>query len=165
MRQHGGEALRQCATEYVKNDNKRSVFMEFKTCNECGRVFQYMGIGEMLCPVCKKQDEIDFDNVKDYLVSHPGALGEEVFEATKVPVTKIITWLREERLLVPNAKGIGLKCESCGEVINSGKLCQNCKRNLAMGYKEAPSHKSVAENGSDTFNKTSAGGMRFIRRK
>ncbi len=107
---------------------------DYRNCRECRRIFRYPGFGDILCPLCRKQDDEDFEKVKKYLQEHVGAKGKDVFKATGVTVQKIQKWLREERLIVSDATGLGLTCESCGAIISSGKLCPDCKRALAVGF-------------------------------
>ena len=55
-------------------------FMDVRTCKKCGKLFQYTGIGEVFCPVCKRKDEEDFEKVKKYINDNPGTLIEKVAE-------------------------------------------------------------------------------------
>ena len=58
--------------------------MDFRTCEECGMVFQYPGYGDELCPACRKLVQKEFEEVNRYLIEHPGADGGEIFKATGV---------------------------------------------------------------------------------
>lgn len=120
--------------------------MDFRNCENCNKPFKYSGYGAVLCPICKKKDEEDFETVKDFLLKNPLSTGEEVFKATGVTAKTISKWLRDERFIMPQAINIGLKCEKCGEPIYKGKLCDNCKRQLAMGMMFPKS--DTAEKGS-----------------
>ena len=108
--------------------------MDIRNCRECRRLFQYNGFGDILCPECRRKDEEEFDKVKEYLRNYPGATQKGVCEATGVEFEKILRWLREERLITTNASGLGLKCEQCGAPICSGKLCDDCKRQIALDF-------------------------------
>ena len=108
--------------------------MDIRNCRECRRLFQYHGYGDILCPECRRIDEEEFSRVKDFLRNTPGATQKGVCEATGVKFEKILRWLREERLITTNASGLGLKCEQCGASICSGKLCDDCKRQIALDF-------------------------------
>ncbi|MCR5775500.1 MAG: hypothetical protein K6G42_10490 [Lachnospiraceae bacterium] len=116
--------------------------MDVRNCTECGTIFQYPGFGSVLCPVCRKKDEEEFTKVKAFLNENPGATLQVVCDATEVSTKKIIKWLKEERLVSKDASGLGLKCERCGASICYGRLCADCKRDIAMEYglnrKKAP---------------------------
>jgi len=108
--------------------------MEILYCENCKRLFQYPGFGERLCPACKKEDDEEFEKVKKYLMDNPGSNKEDLFEATGVDIKKIMRWLKEERLISRNTSGLGLTCEQCGSPILSGKLCDECKRKIAVEF-------------------------------
>ncbi len=110
--------------------------MDVRTCKKCGKLFQYSGIGEVFCPVCKQKDEEDFEKVKKYINDNPGTSIEKVSEETEVSVKLITKWLREERLIITKGATL-LKCEKCGKPIAAGKLCDTCKQNLAKGFIES----------------------------
>ncbi len=108
--------------------------MDVRNCDGCRTIFQYPGFGEVLCPVCKKKDDEEFEKVKDFLSKNPGATQKMVHDETGVEIKKIMRWLREERLITKDASGLGLKCEHCGASICSGRLCTDCKRKIAVEY-------------------------------
>ena len=108
--------------------------MDVRNCRECRRLFQYQGYGDILCPTCRKIDDEEFDKVKEFLRNNPGTNQKGVCEATGVDFNKILRWLREERLVTTDASGLGLKCEQCGKTICSGRLCDECKRKLALDF-------------------------------
>lgn len=106
--------------------------MNVKNCPECGRIFNYTG--RDLCPKCIGEDEEQFKRVKEYLRDNPGANIEVVSQTTEVDEKKIIRYLREGRLqLTPGSTGIMLYCERCGTQILSGRVCDNCAKDLKNG--------------------------------
>ncbi len=104
--------------------------MRFDTCRKCNRVFQYTG-GDILCPDCTKNNDGGLGTVREYLAMHPGVSATRAEEDTGVPASIIRQWLKSEKIVVSNARGIGLKCEKCGKVINSGRICHDCKNSYA----------------------------------
>ena len=108
--------------------------MSVQKCKRCNILFQYPETGPILCPNCTKKDEEDFDVVRQFLYDHPLSSGQEVNEATGIPLESIIRWLKEGRLISLEITGI-LKCENCGSPIFSGKFCTECRYQLAKDFK------------------------------
>ena len=108
--------------------------MSVQKCKRCDILFQYPETGPILCPNCTRKDEAEFDVVRDYLSEHPLSSGQEVHDATGIPIESIIRWLKEGRLISLEITGI-LRCENCGEPIFSGKLCTECRYKLAKDFK------------------------------
>lgn len=98
---------------------------QLKNCPRCGRVFVYTNV--MLCPQCLKEDEQDYNKVRDYLYEHPKATIDKVSRETEVPAKKIIRFLREGRLILSKENvNIFLTCERCDKPIRSGRYCKEC---------------------------------------
>lgn len=89
-----------------------------------------------MCQVCKEKAEEKFHEVKEYIRSHPGVGINEVSEVCEVSPSQIQQWLREERLEVAENSPIFLSCEGCGANIRSGKYCEKCKNQMAMGFRK-----------------------------
>ena len=103
---------------------------EIKYCRECRKIFQYV-TGPVLCPVCRKKDEEEFEKVRKFLREFPGANMQEVSDNTGVSPAKISRWLKEERLEVSEDSPVALNCEKCGVRIRSGRFCVECSKGLA----------------------------------
>ncbi len=106
--------------------------MEVKTCRRCNKMFQYI-TGKPVCPKCKKEEEVIFQQVKEYLRENVGASAEEVSEATEATISMIQGFLREGRLEVTVDSPLAMTCEQCGTKIRTGRMCDKCKANLANG--------------------------------
>lgn len=102
--------------------------MDIRNCNRCGKIYQYTGL--RICPTCRKEDEADFQKVREYLYKFPGANITEVHEATEVETNKIIEFLREGRLEIEAGGNLILECESCGVSISTGRFCDKCATSL-----------------------------------
>lgn len=116
--------------------------MDVKVCKVCKKMFQYIA-GAEICPNCRRKEEELFQKVKDYLRENPGADMIEVNEATEVSVSLIEKFLREGRLQVSADSPIALACERCGRRIMTGRLCIECKKQIAGDLDEMK--KSLAE--------------------
>lgn len=98
--------------------------MNIRNCKRCGKIYTYDGFS--ICINCRKEDEHDFQKVKEYLEEYPGANIMEVSEATEVEARKIIEFLREGRLEISDENNVLLTCERCGRSIRTGRFCDKC---------------------------------------
>lgn len=110
--------------------------MDVKNCRGCGRLFNYIGGGYLLCPVCKEELDKKFKVVKQYIYDNPRATMYEISQANDVSVPQIERWVREERLVFSDDSPIGIECENCGATIKSGRFCPKCKESVARGFGE-----------------------------
>lgn len=110
--------------------------MNVRNCRKCGRVYNYV-VGPNMCPACREEMDKKFNEVKEYVREHKGALIQEVADVCEVEVSQIHQWLREERLELMEGSGIVLHCENCGTAIYCGRFCQRCKSDMARGFNRA----------------------------
>lgn len=116
---------------------------DVRNCRRCGHIFNYIG-GPPICPSCKGNDEEDFKRVKQYLWDNPGATLSEVSTVLKISVEKVRGFLKDGRLEIINSEGnMFLECEKCGKAIKSGRLCDECTKDLASGLKSTASQLST----------------------
>lgn len=109
--------------------------MEVKTCKQCKRLFNYLA-GPPICPGCKNKLDEKFAQVREFVRENPRATITEVSEENDVPTSQIRRWIREERLSFSEESGVGLDCESCGKIIRSGRLCEECKSKLLGSFND-----------------------------
>lgn len=107
--------------------------MEVKNCRGCGRLYNYMGGGYLLCQACMEELDKKFADVKVYIQENPKATMPMIAEANDITINQIERWVREERLTFADDSPIGIDCESCGVTIKSGKYCPTCKDQLQKG--------------------------------
>lgn len=107
--------------------------MKLRNCIKCGKLFAPK-TGEKICPVCRQEEESDFEKVKDFLWDNPKATIEKVHEETGVERDTIMKFVKEDRLI---AEGIDVdwdhECERCGKAISHGRFCASCQRELING--------------------------------
>ncbi len=122
---------------------------DVRNCRKCGRIFNYIG-GELICPMCRKADEEDFQRIKKYLYEFPGASLSQVSAELEISVEKIKKFLKDGRLEIAGNEGnMFLECEKCGKSIKSGKYCTECENEMAAGLR------SVASKIKEEISKTS----------
>lgn len=110
--------------------------MNVMNCKKCGRLFNYVA-GMAICPVCREEGEKVFQQVKEYIRENKNASINEVAEACEVEVRQIRQWVREERLEFSPDSPVGIDCEMCGEMIRSGRFCEQCKAGMAKEFGDA----------------------------
>lgn len=103
-----------------------------RNCQRCGQV--YAGGHSLLCPSCVAKAEEEYQRVQDYLRENPRAHIHEISQATGVPTTTVIAFLREGRLLAEDPQ---LTCERCGTPIPSGRFCAACREELLEAVEKA----------------------------
>ncbi|MCT4611962.1 MAG: MerR family transcriptional regulator [Clostridia bacterium] len=106
--------------------------MNLKNCKMCGKMYEYNG--KPICPDCERQDEEDFEKVKDYLDDNPSTTVQEISDETEVSIRRITRYLKEGRLEFIQGGSPLLTCEKCGAAISTGRFCQNCMKALGKGF-------------------------------
>lgn len=136
---------------------------DVRNCRKCGKIFNYIG-GAPICPVCKQEDEKDFQRIKEYLYQNPGSSVTQVSTELEISIEKIRRFLKDGRLEITGDDGnMILECENCGKAIKSGRFCEACERDLASGFKSAASQiKSELDSTSEASRK--AIGMRYLNK-
>lgn len=94
-------------------------------CPRCGKIFA-KGLTEV-CRNCQKDIELEYEKCVEYLRENRGATIYEVSDATEVSVRQVTKFIREGRISLMNAPNLGYPCESCGEPIRQGNLCDDCR--------------------------------------
>lgn len=133
--------------------------MEIVTCKSCGKIFNYIS-GVRICPVCQKELEKKFLEVKKYVREHPDIEIHELSTEMDVSVAQIKRWIREERLKFSDDSPVGIPCESCGKTIKTGRYCEACKSTLANQILNVTG--SNAPKGQPAKRRSSESKMRFL---
>ncbi len=122
--------------------------MDIRNCKRCGGLYNFNGTA--VCNNCAKQEQEDFDTIRDYLFEHPNSTAPEISQATKIDMKIISRFLKEGRLRYEGKEGV-LNCERCGETIETGRFCKNCLQELQTELKGSN------RPGTSVNNNTSAG--------
>jgi ribosomal protein L32 len=89
-----------------------------------------------ICHKCKEIDEREFNSVKDYIYENPCATFKDTVVATGVKASRIRSYLRNGRLLIPDSSPIFINCENCGASIKYGRICKQCANTLSNEMKK-----------------------------
>ncbi|BCN29740.1 hypothetical protein [Anaeromicropila herbilytica] len=130
--------------------------MKINACRICKKLFNDYNDHE-ICPVCEKNyaeeskrikesklikkqrlmailtynvesDGHGYEEVKEYINTHPTANLIQISKETKVSSSAIVNWVREDRLqFSEDSKEAWLTCECCGNKIPSGRFCIRCR--------------------------------------
>ncbi len=111
-----------------------------RNCIRCGKLFSPISSSMKLCFDCDREDQEQFNKVKEYLKEHSTATVIEITKATGVERKQIYEWVKSGRLDVAHVLDLGLTCESCGKPIKSGRFCIECAARI-----ESDARKVLAE--------------------
>lgn len=112
--------------------------MELRNCPECGKLFTFLS--RNLCPECVALEDEYIRKIQQYLDDQGGATVTEISDGTGIPEEKIISLLREGRLII-RGEAYLLECERCGEPIRTGRYCASCRASLEASLKgSSPAH-------------------------
>lgn len=137
---------------------------DVRNCRRCGKIYTYLG-GAPVCPECKQLDEEDFKKVKEYLYKNPGSNLSQVSADLEISVEKIKRFLKEGRLEITSTEGnMFLECESCGKAIKSGRLCEECERNLAAGFRQTAGQMKSELDSLSAEDAKKAIGLRYLNK-
>ncbi|WP_127568957.1 TIGR03826 family flagellar region protein [Paenibacillus xylaniclasticus] len=102
--------------------------MNLDNCPRCGRL--YLKNPQEICPVCIKETDHMYELCAQYLRENRGATIYEVSEATEVSIPQITKFIREGRISLMDAPNLGYPCETCGQMIREGNICDSCRTRL-----------------------------------
>ncbi len=97
-------------------------------CRKCSKVFTITGSLGQLCPSCIRDEEEIYLKVRSFVKDNPGVSVQEVSEILSISRTKILGYIKEERLEVTSSSKASLHCKNCGKSINTGVFCIDSKR-------------------------------------
>lgn len=118
----------------MEKDIEEEIVMDVRNCKSCGTLFNYTG--RVICPACAKKLEEKFGQVKEYIRENPNATIAQVAEDNEVSVNQIRNWIKEERLILSKESAIGIECERCGKLIRTGRICDECKKNVTQDLQD-----------------------------
>ncbi len=146
--------------EELQNPKEKPLNM--RNCMRCGIMFQYNGVGHVICPRCREIDQKEFALVRNYIYENRGATILEVSDAVGVQPPIIEGFLRAGRLEIPPDSAVFIRCERCNKEIRSGRFCAECAKQLTTELKQALDfdETQVGEDAKSTSAGT--GKMRFM---
>ncbi|MFD2615550.1 flagellar protein [Paenibacillus gansuensis] len=104
-------------------------------CPKCGKIYT-RNIREV-CNNCYKEVELMYEKCLKYLREYRKCTLQELSDATEVSTGQIIKFIREGRISVVLAPNLAFPCEMCGDNIQVGTICENCRKKLAKELNSA----------------------------
>ena len=109
--------------------------MNLSNCSRCGRVFARSSGSSDICPACVKENDDNYRKIFEFFSRKPTSGAQEIADETGIDINEIYRYVRENRLQLAKADGV-VTCETCGNPIVSGKICDSCRGKLAQELKE-----------------------------
>jgi len=103
-------------------------------CSRCNKLF--IKVNSDICPACYKALDEEYQICAEYIKEHKLVSVYEVSDATGVTVKQIIRFIKEGRISIADSPNLGYPCETCGTIINEGKLCKKCSERLHNDFKQ-----------------------------
>ncbi|MBM7551437.1 TIGR03826 family flagellar region protein [Thalassobacillus pellis] len=99
---------------------------ELANCPRCGQLF--VKATQTVCTACYKEEEAAFNTVYNFIRKRENrqATMDEVEKATGVDKGLIMKFVKQKRLRKSQFPNLSYACESCGNPIQDGKLCESC---------------------------------------
>jgi flagellar operon protein (TIGR03826 family) len=100
---------------------------EVMNCPRCNALFMKNKFRDV-CDRCFKEDEKMYDTVYQFLKKRENraATMETVIAHTGVEEELLYKWVKKGRIQTKMFPNLGYRCDKCGKIINSGKLCDGC---------------------------------------
>lgn len=99
--------------------------MLLRNCTKCGRLFLHPL--NPICKECKREEDISFQSVVDYLKENKDATMTEVASRTGVSIKEITRYFKDGRLASLQIEtSIHIYCERCSTPIMAGRFCNLC---------------------------------------
>lgn len=103
---------------------------ELANCARCDELF--LKTIRNICKDCYDEEENAYKIVSDFLRQRKNreATMITVVEETGVSENLITKFIKDKRLLVSQFPKLGYGCETCGNMINAGRICSECSEGL-----------------------------------
>lgn len=104
---------------------------ELRNCPKCNSIFNYNGIRE-ICSKCAADEEKMYETVYRFLRKRENrsATVQQIVKVTGVEEELLHKWVRKGRLQTALFPNLGYPCENCGELTQSGTICEACQKEL-----------------------------------
>ncbi|WP_100374059.1 TIGR03826 family flagellar region protein [Bacillus sp. FJAT-45037] len=114
-------------------------------CPKCGSLF--VKALRPICNPCYKEQEDYYDKVSRFMRKKQNRMASirEVHEYTEVPLEQIHQFVKEGRIMVTHFPNLGYPCESCGTIVQEGRICSACKGNITSGLDKIEKEKDFVE--------------------
>ncbi|NLW47348.1 MAG: MerR family transcriptional regulator [Firmicutes bacterium] len=125
--------------------------MDVRNCKRCGKIYNYTG--GAVCNNCLRQEQEDFEKIREYLFKNPNSSTADVSEATGVELKVISRFLKEGRIEADYIQMSGdsaLACEKCGKPVKTGRFCEDCIKQMQADFGKAAKSNSTTNKSFQT---------------
>lgn len=123
-------------------------------CEKCKGDLEGVDAGRYRCVACGHINRDSIRKIRDYSDEHGAQPAVVIARETGVSRSAVEYFLLDESLEIPEWSEVTINCQKCGAAIRTGRLCENCKRQMTI----ASSHKTKKEDKSKS-------GLMYTRRK
>lgn len=122
------------------------------TCDQCGSLVKYVGVGEYNCVRCRNKMYDDYGTIRNYLEENGTATATEIARDTGVSKEVIDDLIREG--VLGNVEGATdqKRCVGCGRPVSQGRYCYECiwkvSTELKKAMMNAPASERVSKDGT-----------------
>ncbi|MFS1514802.1 flagellar protein [Chengkuizengella sp. SCS-71B] len=116
---------------------------QLNNCINCGRLF--VKNVSNICPRCVEDINQQYERCTEYIKENRACTIYELSEETDVSVRQITQFIHEGRILIGELVNLGYPCNSCGQLIKVGKICDNCSLRIAREVRDVTSRNAEEE--------------------
>jgi flagellar operon protein (TIGR03826 family) len=105
--------------------------VDLSNCPECGEIYVKNKFRNV-CEKCWREEEAAYDTVSKYMKKRENRAATmlQVVEATGVPESLILKFIKNGKLQITQFPNFGYPCDKCGAVIRTGRLCEDCANEI-----------------------------------
>jgi flagellar operon protein (TIGR03826 family) len=105
--------------------------VDLSNCPECGEIYVKNKFRNV-CEKCWREEEAAYDTVSKYMRKRENRAATmlQVVEATGVPESLILKFIKNGKLQIAQFPNFGYPCDKCGAVIRTGRLCEDCANEI-----------------------------------
>ncbi len=96
-------------------------------CPKCRKL--YLRVRE-ICEECYQKQEEEYHKVASYLREYPGTTIQVLSDETGVSIALIRQFILQGRIIMSHFPNLSYPCETCGNLIKTGKACSKCKKTI-----------------------------------
>lgn len=124
--------------------------MDVANCSKCSRLYIKNPVRD-ICDKCYKEEETAYDKVSTYLKKRENRTATmlQVVQDTGVSEDLIHKFIKQGRIKLVQFPNLTYPCETCGNPIQTGKLCEQCltelRKDLEIFEREEQRQKELEE--------------------
>ena len=116
--------------------------MDARNCIKCKQIFNY--VSSPFCPLCAKEEDRLYNEVRDYIKDNPNCTMAMVVEAVGVSMKRLLRYIKEGGIEISQGMYGELSCEACGAKIKKGKFCDACVIKISQEINATTTKKPAA---------------------